>query len=85
MSHPDFHYRWDVGLAIFAQRLGLLEQIDAIETDAFGMAIVQDFDGVAVEDGNDISHERGRERERGNGHERETYDDGSYSKHGAIK
>jgi len=31
----------------------LLRAVNAVETDAFCMVIVQDFKGVAVEDGND--------------------------------
>jgi hypothetical protein len=36
-----------------AVRLGLLRAIDAAEADTFGVVIVQDFDGIAVEDGDD--------------------------------
>jgi hypothetical protein len=44
----------------------LLRAIDAAEADAFSVAIVQDFDGVAVEDGDDGAGEvGGRESRRG--------------------
>ena len=33
--------------------LALLGAVDAAQTDAFGVVIVQDFEGVAVEDGDD--------------------------------
>jgi len=33
--------------------LALLRAVDTVQADAFGAIIVQDFDGVAVEDGDD--------------------------------
>ena len=33
--------------------MAFLYAVAAVETDPFGMDVVQDFDGVAVEDGND--------------------------------
>ncbi len=33
--------------------MAFLGTVDAIESDAFSAAVVQDFDGVAVEDGDD--------------------------------
>jgi hypothetical protein len=41
-----------VGLAFFWA-------VDAIKADAFGVMVVQDFDGVAVEDGDDGAGEVG--------------------------
>ncbi len=32
--------------------LALLRTVDAVQPDAFSVVVVQDFDGVAVEDGN---------------------------------
>jgi hypothetical protein len=32
--------------------LAFLRAVDATESDAFGVVVVQDFEGVAVEDGN---------------------------------
>jgi hypothetical protein len=37
--------------------LGFLGTIDTVEGDAFGVVVVQDFDGVAVEDGDDLAGE----------------------------
>jgi hypothetical protein len=33
--------------------LTFLRAVDAVEADTFGAVVVQDFDGVAVEDGDD--------------------------------
>jgi len=35
--------------------LAVLRAVDATETDALGAVVVQDFDGVAVQDGDDGS------------------------------
>jgi hypothetical protein len=40
-------------LRSLAEGLALLWAIDAIETDTFRVVVVQNFDGVAVEDGDD--------------------------------
>ncbi len=40
-------------LGLLAEGLALLRTVDAAQTDAFRLTIVQDLDGVAVEDGND--------------------------------
>ena len=37
----------------FAEGLTFLRAVSAAETDTFSSAVVQDFDGVAVEDGDD--------------------------------
>jgi len=37
----------------FAEGLTFLRAVNAAETDTFSSAVVQDFDGVAVEDGDD--------------------------------
>jgi hypothetical protein len=34
-------------------------RVDAVETDTFSLLVVQDFDGTAVEDGDDITTKRG--------------------------
>ena len=39
--------------------LALLRAVDPAETDAFSFAIVQNFEGVAVEDGDDSAGEVG--------------------------
>jgi hypothetical protein len=41
---------WAVGLA-------LLRAVDAVQADTFGVVIVQDFERVAVEDGDDLAGE----------------------------
>jgi hypothetical protein len=38
-------------LRSFAVGLAFLRAVDAVEPDAFGVVVVQDFNGVAVEDG----------------------------------
>ena len=40
-------------LRTLAKGLSFLWTVDGVEPDAFGVAVVQDFDGVAVEDGDD--------------------------------
>jgi hypothetical protein len=40
----------------------LLRAIDAAEADAFGVLVVEDFEGVAVEDGDDGAGVYGSER-----------------------
>jgi len=42
--------------------LALLRTVDAIETNAFSMAIVEDFDGVTVENSHDLAVELFSER-----------------------
>jgi hypothetical protein len=39
--------------------VAFLRTIDAAEVDAFGVLVVQDFDGVAFEDGDDGTGEIG--------------------------
>jgi hypothetical protein len=41
------------------RRLGPFRAVDAVETDAFRVVIVQDFDSVAVEDGDNEAREVG--------------------------
>ena len=43
------------------RKLAFLGAVDAVETDAFRVAIVQDFDGIAVEDRDDGAGEVRRE------------------------
>jgi len=38
-------------LRSLTEGLAFLWAVDAVETDAFGVVVVQDFEGVAVEDG----------------------------------
>ncbi len=45
-----------------ATRLGISPGIDPVETDAFSLLIVRDFEGVAVEDGDDCPDELRCER-----------------------
>jgi len=40
-------------LGVVAIGLPFLRAVDSAEADAFGMVVVQHFDGVAVEDGDD--------------------------------
>ena len=40
-------------LRSLAKGLSFLRAVDGVEPDAFGVAVVQAFDGVAFEDGND--------------------------------
>ena len=46
-------------LRSLAERLGFLRAVDAIQADALGLLILQDFDGVAVDhrddDGGELS------------------------------
>ena len=50
-------------LGTLAVGLAFLYAVDAVETDPFGVDVVQDFDGVAVEDGDDGAGEiRGMNR-----------------------
>ena len=46
-------------LGSFAVGLALLRAVDAIESNTFRVLVMQDFDGVAVEDGYDFSDKRG--------------------------
>jgi hypothetical protein len=48
-------------LGACAVRLAFLGSIDAVEKNLFGSAIVQDFDGVAIEDGDNGAGEVQRE------------------------
>jgi hypothetical protein len=41
------------GLSSLAVRLAFSREVDAAEADAFRVLVVEDFDGVAVEDGDD--------------------------------
>jgi len=45
-SFSVLHHIWSPGSAF-------LRAVDATETDAFRVLVVQDFDGVAIEDGDD--------------------------------
>ena len=54
----------------------LLRAVDAVETDAFRVLGVEDFDGVAVEDGNEGAGEVGGTDKSGDEHscqQRELY------------
>jgi hypothetical protein len=42
-----------LGLSSRAVRLAFSRAVDAAEADAFRVLVVEDFDGVAVEDGDD--------------------------------
>ena len=44
-------------LGALTERLAFLRAIDAVEADTFRLLVVQDFDGVAVEDGDDLAGE----------------------------
>ena len=46
-------------LGSLAERLAFLGAIDPAESDAFRMVIVQNLEGVAVEDGDDGAREIG--------------------------
>ena len=46
-------------LGSLAEGLAFLRAVDAAEADAFRVLVVQDFDGVAVEDGDDGAGEVG--------------------------
>lgn len=59
-SHEDLRHPC-TAVHSCAERLILLRTVDAAEPDAFGVLVVQDFDGVAVEDGDDMIREVGGE------------------------
>ena len=44
-------------LGFLAVGLALLRAVDAVQADTFGVVIVQDFERVAVEDGDDLAGE----------------------------
>jgi hypothetical protein len=46
-------------LGVVAVGLAFLRAVDAVEADAFRAAVVQDFEGVAVENGKDLAKEVG--------------------------
>ena len=48
-------------LRTLAKGLSFRRAVDGVEPDAFGVAVVLDFDGVAVEDGDDGADEVRRE------------------------
>lgn len=48
---------------MLAERLAFLRAVDVAEADAFRPLVVQDFDGVAVEDGDDGAGEVGSLRD----------------------
>ena len=48
-------------LRSLAEGLAFLRAIDPAEADAFRVLVVQDFEGVAVEDGDDLAEEVGSE------------------------
>jgi hypothetical protein len=52
-------------LGIVAEGLALLWAVDATEADTFRMGVVQDFDGVTVEDGDNGASEVGKSRRTG--------------------
>ena len=52
-------------LGSLAEGLALLRAVDATEADTFRVLVVQDFEGVAVEDGDDRAGEVRREGELG--------------------
>jgi hypothetical protein len=37
--------------------LAFLRTVDAVQSDAFGAGVVQDFDGITVEDADDLACE----------------------------
>ena len=45
---------------VVAVGLAFLRTVDAAESDTFRVVVVQDFDGVAVEDGHDLAGEIGK-------------------------
>jgi hypothetical protein len=47
-------------LGSLAERLAFLRAVDAAEADAFRVVVVQHFEGVAVEDGDDGAGEVGK-------------------------
>ena len=51
-------------LGLLPVGLALLRAVDTTESDAFSAVVVQDFDGVAVEDTNDGAGEIGSEYRR---------------------
>jgi hypothetical protein len=55
---PEGKFRGRV-LGVPPLSLALLRAVDAAEADAFRVLVVQDFDGVAVEDGDDGAGEIG--------------------------
>ena len=55
---PEGEVRGSV-LGLLAEGLAFLRAVNPAEADAFRMLIVQDFDGVAVEDGDDGAGEGG--------------------------
>ena len=46
-------------LGSLAVGLAFLRAVDAAETDAWGVVVVKDFDGIAVQDGDDGAGEIG--------------------------
>ena len=57
-------------LGFVAKGLAFLRTVDAAQADALRVGIVQDFDGVAIEEGDDrageVSGENGRGKHNGN-------------------
>jgi hypothetical protein len=51
--------RWRSLFGFVAERLTFLWAVDATEADTFRVGVVQDFDGVAVEDRDDWAGEVG--------------------------
>jgi hypothetical protein len=49
---------------IVAEGLTFLRAVDATESDTFRICVVQDFDGIAVEDGDDGAGEVGSSQVR---------------------
>ena len=45
--------------SLACRRLGPSEAVDVTEADAFGVVVMQDLDGVAVEDRDDMAGEVG--------------------------
>ena len=45
--------------------MALLRAVDAAEADTFRVGVVQDFDGVAIENGDDGAGEVGKSRRTG--------------------
>jgi hypothetical protein len=56
MGSPNCH---GCSVASLAEGLALLGAVDAFEADAFGAGVVQNFDRIAVENGNDGAGEVG--------------------------
>jgi hypothetical protein len=59
------HHRGRRLLGLMAVRLTFLRAVDAAEPDTFRLGVVQDFDGVAIEDGDNFAGEICRDSDTG--------------------